>query len=111
MDDPAAFSPSPYLRAYFTLRTRPISARLYVTAHGLYETSLNGQRTGDAYFTPGYSSYHHRCTIRHTMVGDLLHNGENVAWCDPGRWLVSRFAWDYFSAQHIGSAFGTALAN
>ncbi len=78
-EDPAVFNPSPYLRTPFTLRTQPISARLYVTAHGLYEASLNGQRVGDAYFTPGYSSYHHHLLYQTYDVSDLLHEGENVA--------------------------------
>ena len=79
VEDPAAFNPSPYLRVPFTLRTRPVSACLYVTAHGLYEASLNGQRVGDAYFTPGYSSYHHRLYYQTYDVSDLLHDSENVA--------------------------------
>lgn len=78
-EDPETFNPCPYLRASFTLRARPVSARLYVTAHGLYEASLNGQRVGDAYFTPGYSSYHHRLYYQTCDVSDLLHAGENVA--------------------------------
>jgi alpha-L-rhamnosidase len=78
-EDPAAFNPCPYLRVPFTLRTRPVSARLYVTAHGLYEASLNGLRVGDAYFTPGYSSYHHRLPYQTYDVSDLLRDGENVA--------------------------------
>jgi alpha-L-rhamnosidase len=79
VEDAAAFNPSPYLRASFTLRARPVSAHLYVTAHGLYEASLNGQRVGDAYFTPGYSSYHHRLYYQTYDVSDLLHGSENVA--------------------------------
>lgn len=52
-EDHEAFNPCLYLRTTFTLDEQVISARLYVTAHGLYEVSLNGQRVGDAYFTPG----------------------------------------------------------
>lgn len=78
-EDPAALNPCPYLRATFTLHARPVSARLYVTAHGLYEASLNGRRVGNAYFTPGYSSYHHRLPYQTYDVCDLLHEGENVA--------------------------------
>ena len=37
---------------------RPISrARLYITAHGIYEAFLNGVRVGDAELTPGYTQY------------------------------------------------------
>jgi alpha-L-rhamnosidase len=78
-EDPSAFNPSPYLHAPFTLRARPVSARLYVTAHGLYEASFNGQRVGNAYFTPGYSSYHHRLPYQTYDVSNLLYDGENVA--------------------------------
>jgi alpha-L-rhamnosidase len=78
-EDPAAFNPSPYLRVSFTVRPQRVSARLYVTAHGLYEASLNGRRVGDAYFTPGYSSYHHHLYYQTCDVSDLLQEGENVA--------------------------------
>jgi alpha-L-rhamnosidase len=78
VEDPAAFNPSPYLRASFTLRTRPVSARMYVTAHGLYEALLNGRRVGDAYFTPGYSSYQHRLYYQTYDASNLLSDGENV---------------------------------
>ncbi len=78
-EDPAALNPCPYLRTALTLPAQPISARLYVTAHGLYEASLNGRRVDDACFTPGYSSYHHRLPYQTYDVSDLLHAGENVA--------------------------------
>src|ERR671928_58861 len=48
-----------------------VSARLYMTAHGLYDVSLNGQRVGDAYFTPGYTSYQHRLQYQVYDVGEL----------------------------------------
>lgn len=78
-EDPAVFNPSPYLRASFTLHPRRVSAHLYVTAHGLYEAFLNGRRVGDAYFTPGYSSYHHNLYYQIYDVSDLLQDSENVA--------------------------------
>lgn len=30
-------------------------ARLTITAHGLYEARINGERVGDQVFTPGYT--------------------------------------------------------
>ena len=77
-EDAQAFNPCPYLRTTFTLDEQTRSARLYVTAHGLYEAWLNGQRVGDAYLTPGYTSYHHRLQYQTYDVGNLLHNGENA---------------------------------
>ncbi|QBD76857.1 alpha-L-rhamnosidase [Ktedonosporobacter rubrisoli] len=77
-DDPQAFKPAPYLRTAFTLDKPVASARLYVTAHGLYELSLNGQRVGDAYFTPGFTSYEHRLQYQTYDVSELLRSNENA---------------------------------
>lgn len=35
-------------------------ARIYATAHGVYELYLNGQRIGKDCMAPGWTSYHHR---------------------------------------------------
>lgn len=51
-----------------------LSARLYVTAFGLYEVSINEQRVGDFYFTPGWTSYHKRLQYQTYDVTDLLDN-------------------------------------
>ena len=45
--------PAPYLRKAFTLSSSPKSARVYITALGLYECSINGERVGEDVFTPG----------------------------------------------------------
>lgn len=35
-------------------------ARLYATAHGVYEVTLNGKTVGDYRMAPGWTSYHNR---------------------------------------------------
>ncbi|HET8845129.1 MAG TPA: family 78 glycoside hydrolase catalytic domain, partial [Ktedonobacteraceae bacterium] len=77
-EDPDRSNPCPHLRTTFILRESIVSARLYVTAHGLYDVSLNGQRVSDAYFTPGYTSYHHRLQYQVYDVGALVQVGENA---------------------------------
>ncbi len=62
-EDPKAFQPCPYLRHSFSIDGQVRSARAYVTSHGLYELSLNGQRVGDQAFTPGFTSYHDRLQV------------------------------------------------
>jgi len=52
-----ALTPAPYLRRAFTVEQPVASARLYVTALGLYEARLNGQRVGDAVLAPGWTDY------------------------------------------------------
>ena len=54
-EDPKAFNPCPFLRRGFTMNKEVVSAKLYITAHGLYEAWMNGQRVGDQVFTPGYT--------------------------------------------------------
>src|SRR6185437_14567018 len=60
--DPIAkmLTPAPYLRRVFTAPAHVVSARLYVTALGLYEARLNGRRVGDAALTPGWTDYNKR---------------------------------------------------
>lgn len=40
------------------------SARLHITAHGVYEAFINGQRVGDEEMAPGWTSYKHRLVYR-----------------------------------------------
>jgi alpha-L-rhamnosidase len=77
-EDPKAFKPSPFFRRSFTLDQPVKSARLYITAHGLYEAWLNGQRVGDQVFTPGYTPYDRQLQYQVYDVTALLQAGENV---------------------------------
>lgn len=70
--------PAPYLRKPFNLPDNVQSARLYVTAMGLYECSINGQSVGEDTLTPGWTDYHKRVQYQVYDVTDLLHEGENV---------------------------------
>jgi len=71
-------SPSPLLRRAFRIDDQVRTARLYVTSLGLYEVYLNGQRIGDQFFTPGWTSYHHRLQYQTYDVTPLLRPGANV---------------------------------
>lgn len=48
------------------------SARLYTTALGVYEATLNGTQVGDAFLAPGWTSYHHRLQVQVYEITDLL---------------------------------------
>ena len=56
--------PCPFMRKAFTLAAAPLLARLYVTALGLYEFTLNGQRVGEDRFAPGWTDYQSACGTR-----------------------------------------------
>jgi alpha-L-rhamnosidase len=52
--------------------------RLYLTAHGIYEAFLNGERVGDAELTPGFTQYDSRLQVQTYDIGGLIRDGENV---------------------------------
>ncbi len=54
------------------------NARLYITACGLYEATINGQRVGDFVLAPGHTDYRKRISYQSYDVTDLLVSGENV---------------------------------
>jgi alpha-L-rhamnosidase len=69
---------NPLLRRGFDA-DRPIaSAIVYITAHGLYEAQLNGHRIGDAYLTPGWTSYNKRLQYQAYDVTGLIRKGRNA---------------------------------
>ena len=70
--------PSPLMRKEFAVSKKIRSAVAYITAHGLYEAQLNGQRVGDAYLTPGWTSYKNRLQYQTYDVTDMLKQGQNA---------------------------------
>ncbi len=69
---PAGERPAHQLRHAFTLDGDPWRARLYATAHGLYELFLNGTRVGDLELTPGTTAYRTHLDVQTYDVTDLL---------------------------------------
>ncbi len=70
--------PSPLFRKVFSTSKKIKSATAYITAHGMYEAQLNGQRIGDAYLTPGWTSYKKRLQYQTYDVTSLLQPGANA---------------------------------
>ncbi|MFJ9024949.1 family 78 glycoside hydrolase catalytic domain [Streptomyces sp. NPDC102259] len=83
------------VRRDFTL-TSPVShARLYVTAHGLYEAEINGRRVGDDSLSPGWTVYGERLRYYTYDVTGHLTEGPNAigAWLADG-WYRGRIGFD-----------------
>jgi alpha-L-rhamnosidase len=76
--EPAANRPSPFLRKAFDLTAAITRARLYISALGVYEAHLNGQRVGDDVLMPGWTDYFLRVPYQVYDVTDLLRPGGNV---------------------------------
>jgi len=64
-------------RRSFKLEKRVKKARLYATACGIYEASINGKKAGDLILSPGYTDYNKRIQYQTIDVTELLRNGEN----------------------------------
>ncbi|KAK1185014.1 alpha-L-rhamnosidase N-terminal domain-containing protein [Streptomyces sp. NBS 14/10] len=64
--------PVDHFRREFPLRRPVRRARLYLTAAGVYEASLNGSPVGDIRLAPGATDYRHRLQYHAFDVTDLL---------------------------------------
>ena len=71
--------PSPFFRKGFNLKGKSVkSALLHVTARGMYIPYLNGKKVGEDFFTPGWTSYHHRIQYQSYDVKDMLNQEDNA---------------------------------
>jgi alpha-L-rhamnosidase len=77
MED-SVMRPSPLFRKEFATTKKINSAVAYITAHGMYEANINGKRVGDAYLTPGWTSYKKRLQYQTYDVTTLVKNGSNA---------------------------------
>lgn len=86
--------PSPLFRKDFSTYKPIKMATAYITARGMYEAQINGQRVGDAYLTPGWTAYQKRIQYQAYDVTNLLQTGENAVGVTLGSgWFRSYLAW------------------
>jgi alpha-L-rhamnosidase len=86
--------PCPYLRKEFRVTKRVATARLYVTALGLHECSLNGMRVSDDVFAPGWTDYHTRVQYQVYDVTRLIVRGRNALGAMLGDgWYCGHVEW------------------
>jgi alpha-L-rhamnosidase len=74
---PYSVPPAAYLRKEFAVEKPIASARLYVTALGLYEFEINGRRIGDYVLTPGRTEYTKRVPYHVFDVSSHLSQSAN----------------------------------
>ena len=77
-------------------------ARLYVTARGIYDCFINGQRVGDDFLNPGLTQYNKTQTYQTYDVTASIQQGNNSigAILNEGWWsgniTYSMYNWNYF---------------
>jgi alpha-L-rhamnosidase len=86
--------PAPHMRRTFEIDGDIASARLYVTALGVYECAINGRAVSEDVFAPGWTNYAKRIQYNTYDVTGLLNRGKNVVSALLGDgWAVGRIGW------------------
>lgn len=90
----------PMLRKTFQTQKKIVQATAYVTARGMYEVEMNGARVGNAYLSPGWTTYHKHLQYQAYDVTSLLASGNNAIGVRLGSgWYRTRLGWE--NKQHI----------
>ncbi|KAL3480410.1 bacterial alpha-L-rhamnosidase domain protein [Aspergillus californicus] len=83
------------------------SARLYITAHGLYAARINGIPIGDHVLAPGWTSYQHRLVYQTLDITNVLRVGSNSLDVDVGEgWYCGRIGFLGGRSNIYGSRIG-----
>src|SRR4051812_20437771 len=87
-------APAPVLRSLLEVPGPIAKARLYATAHGVYEARINGRRVGDHVLASGWTSYANRLRYQTYDVTELLNPGANELEALLGNgWYRGRLGW------------------
>ena len=83
-----------YLRKGFELSNDVTSARLYITAKGVFDVSLNGENVSDDAMSPGFTSYDKRIETLTYDVTNLIESGQNTIGVElASGWYSGRLLW------------------
>jgi len=98
--------PCPIFKTYFNPTKKVASAIAYISSHGLYEAQINGKRIGEAFLTPGFTSYDKQLQYQVYDVTDLLQNSDNTIQVTLGSgWYRGHVGW--WGQDNL---YGTSLA-
>lgn len=74
---------------------KPIKqACIYATAHGVYELYINGNRVGDEYMSPGWTSYHKRLQYQYYDVTKYLSEENRIEMPVGNGWYKGILSFD-----------------
>lgn len=85
----------PHLNKSFVATKTVKMARLFITARGLYEASINGKRIGDAYLTPGWTSYNKHLQYQvYDLTAEIRKGANELDVLLGSGWFRTRIAWE-----------------
>ncbi len=97
-NSPGDYAKPRYLRREFLSSKKIKRAMAYVTALGLYEMYINGERVGDHLLAPEWTNYHNRIQYQCYDVSNLLSKGDNVVATVLGNgWYCG--GWQFWSSK------------
>ncbi|MHB0753742.1 alpha-L-rhamnosidase [Polaribacter sp. M15] len=84
-----------YLRKGFELSNDVASARLYITAKGVFDVSINGENVSDDAMSPGFTTYDKRIETLTYDVSNLITSGQNTIGVElASGWYSGRLLWN-----------------
>jgi len=93
-----------YLRKEFAVRNELVSAKLYVSAKGVFKGFINGKTISDDVMSPGWTPYQKRIESLTYDVTDLLQEGENaIGFQLASGWHFGRLLWNKMIWGQTGS--------
>ena len=94
--------PCAVFRRTFLISKPLLWARAYVTALGVYEMHINGQRVGDAFLAPGWTSYQERLQVQTYDITSCLQE-ENKLEVTVGNGWYKGILGFYGQGNHYGN--------
>jgi len=86
--------PAQYFRNDISISKEIVQATAYITSQGMYEASINGKKVGNAYLTPGWTSYKKRLQYQVYDVASMLKKGKNSLAAILGNgWFRGTLGW------------------
>ncbi len=91
----------PLYKRDFSLLKPVSTAYLFISARGVYEAFLNGERVGDFILAPGWTSYEHRIQYQQYDISNLLSQENSLNVAVAAGWYRGGIAgWWSFAEEH-----------
>ncbi len=93
--------PAPYFRKEITLKKRVRFARIYITAAGLFELHINGEKVGDDFLNPMFTRFDKRnLYVTYDITKDILEGNNTIGVILGNGWYnhQSWSEWDFHKA-------------
>lgn len=104
-----ANSQCPVLKKEVRLTDTPVSARMYITSLGMYQSEINNNKVDQDLLAPGWTSYHHHLQYQTYDIKKMLVKGDNTIAVTLGSgWYMGRLGWE--DIENSTNRYGDTVA-